>query len=221
MKPINQCRLYTFVDTTYLKNRPPEWVVEQLCLGGSDLIQLRAKPLAADEVRRIAERILPITEAASVGLVINDFPKVAQSVGAPVCHLGQDDFFDAGPTHRAAWSDLREPLKLGLSSHSPDQAMRAIAAGADYVAVGPVYQTGTKPTAKPVTLELVRWAANNLDLPWFAIGGITLENLDEVLDAGASRLCVVSAILNAPDLAVACREFKDRIESQIRGPQRT
>ena len=81
------------------------------------------------------------------------------------------------------------------------------------MAVGPVYKTGTKPSAKPVTLELVQWATQNLSLPWFAIGGIDLENLESVLKAGARRVCVVSAILNSRDIAAACRLFKDRLVS--------
>ena len=75
------------------------------------------------------------------------------------------------------------------------------------------FPTGTKPTAKPVTLEYVRWAAANLRIPWFAIGGINLQNLDKVLAAGAQGICVVSAILTADDLAAACRKFKDRLRS--------
>jgi thiamine-phosphate pyrophosphorylase len=88
------------------------------------------------------------------------------------------------------------------------QAERAVSAGADYIAIGPVFATGTKPAAKPVTLEYVRWAAVNVTVPWFAIGGINLRTLPEVLAAGAKRICVVSAILNAPDAAKACAEFR-------------
>jgi thiamine-phosphate pyrophosphorylase len=105
-------------------------------------------------------------------------------------------------------------LRIGLSTHAPDQAQRALAAGPDYIAIGPVYYaTGTKPTAKPVTLEYVRWAAENVNVPWFAIGGINLENLGDVLAAGAKRVCVVSAILNAPDVTKACAEFRRLLES--------
>ena len=86
-----------------------------------------------------------------------------------------------------------------------------MAAGPDYLAIGPVYATGTKPTAKPVTLEYVRWATANVSIPWFAIGGINLKNLDEVLAAGARRVCVVSASLNAPDIARATAEFRERL----------
>ena len=151
MKPLADCKLYTFVDTAYLRGRAPEVVAQQLCDGGSDLIQLRAKKSTPDEVRKMAEKIVPITKRAGVGLVINDYPDIARDVGAELCHLGQEDFFDAG--HRSV-SALRAPhsaLRIGLSTHAPEQAQRALAAGADYVAIGPIYATGTKPTAKPVT----------------------------------------------------------------------
>jgi thiamine-phosphate pyrophosphorylase len=100
-----------------------------------------------------------------------------------------------------------------LSTHAADQAARALDARPAYIAVGPVYATGTKPGARPVTLEYVRWAAARVKIPWFAIGGIHLGNLEEVLGAGAERICVVSAILNAPDIAQACREFKKRLQA--------
>jgi thiamine-phosphate pyrophosphorylase len=211
MKSLVDCRLYAFVDTAYLNGRAPEVIAWQLCDGGADLIQLRAKTSPPEEILRIAETILPITRAANVGLVINDHLDVAKEIGAEICHLGQEDFFDAGHKHV---SELRIPnseLRIGLSTHAPEQAQRAVAAGADYIAIGPVYPTGTKPTAKPVTLDYVSWAANHVTLPWFAIGGINLQNLDQVLAAGAKRICVVSAILNSPDIAKACAEFRRRM----------
>jgi len=211
MKPLSDCRLYAFVDTAYLNGRSPTEVAEQLCAGGADLIQLRAKKSSLDEIRAMAESILPITRKAGVGLVINDHLSLAQELGADFCHLGQEDFFEAGFTH-VSQLKIRSPnLKIGLSTHAPEQASRAIAAGADYIAIGPVYATGTKPTAKPVTLDYVRWAAANVKIPWFAIGGINLENLDDVLASGAQRVCVVSAILNADNIALGCRCFRDRL----------
>lgn len=211
MKPLADCRLYTFVDTAYLHGRNPAEIARQLCGGGSDLIQLRAKNIPPQEVQRLGEEILPITRAAGVGLVINDHLEIAQAIGADVCHLGQEDFFDAGFSHRSQLSTLNSQLLLGLSTHAPVQAERAVAAGADYVAIGPVYATGTKPGRAPVTLEYVRWAAANVTIPWFAIGGINLENLPRVLEAGACGVCVVSAILNAPDIARACQEFRKHL----------
>ena len=210
MKSLFDGRLYTFVDTAYLHGRNPADVARELCEGGSDIVQLRAKNEPVDRIQRMAEAILPITRAHGVPLVINDHVEIARTLGAECVHLGQEDFFDAGLTHRAQLSSLK--AQLGLSSHAPAQAERAMAAGADYIAVGPVFATGTKPKRAPVTLDYVRWAAKNVPLPWFAIGGITLENLDDVLGAGAKRVCVVSAILNARDVRATCREFKRRLQ---------
>jgi thiamine-phosphate pyrophosphorylase len=213
MKSLAQCQLYTFVDTAYLHGREPEVVAQQLCDGGSDIIQLRAKHSSGEEVRQLAEKILPVTRRAGVVLVINDHLDVARDVGAEICHLGQEDFFDAGYTRVSQLPEFNSALRIGLSTHAPPQAQRAVEAGADYVAIGPVYATGTKPTARPVTLEYVRWAAANVNVPWFAIGGINLSTIGEVLAAGATRVCVVSAILNAPDVAAACAEFRRRLKA--------
>jgi thiamine-phosphate pyrophosphorylase len=229
MKPLADCRLYAFVDTAYFHGRAPEVFAQQLCDGGADLIQLRAKKSTPDEVRRMAEAMLPVTRRANVGLIINDHPDIARETGAEFCHLGQEDFFDAGYKNISQLSALNSPtsagssgatapkqsegrqLKIGLSTHTPEQAQRALAAGPDYIAIGPVYSTRTKPMAKPVTLEYVRWAAANVKIPWFAIGGINLQRLNEVLAAGATRICVVSAILNATDVTKACSQFRHRL----------
>jgi thiamine-phosphate pyrophosphorylase len=211
VKPLADCKLYTFVDTAYLNGRAPELVAQQLCEGGSDLIQLRAKKSSPEEIRRMAEKILPITKRANVGLVINDYVDIADDLEAEFCHLGQEDFFNAGFKNVSELKTQNSKFKIGVSTHSPEQAQRALAAGADYLAIGPIFATGTKPSAKPVTLEYVRWAAVNVTVPWFAIGGINLENLGDVLAAGAQRICVVSAILNAKDIAKACAEFRKKI----------
>ncbi len=228
---LDQARLYGFVDSAFVRGAEGDLpavgscqeVARALCAGGADVIQLRAKNVPLEEVQRLAEAILPITAGAGIPLVINDYPRVALAVGAPWCHLGQEDFFNAGyarvsdlkrALEQEGWSrSAVQGLRIGLSTHAPAQAQRAIDAGADYVAIGPVYATGTKPTAPPVTLDYVRWAAEHVRIPWFAIGGINLANLDAVLAAGARRICVVSAILNAPDLAGTCQQFKRRLMS--------
>jgi thiamine-phosphate pyrophosphorylase len=196
----------------YLHGRAPELVAQQLCDGGSDLIQLRAKNSSPAEIRAMAEKILPVTRRANVGLVINDHLDIAKEIGADICHLGQEDFFDAGHTHVSQLAVGSWQLRIGLSTHAPAQAQRALDAGADYLAIGPIYATGTKPTAKPVTLDYVRWAAANVTVPWFAIGGVNLQTIDAVLAAGAKRICVVSAILNAPDIAQACAKFRLKLK---------
>jgi thiamine-phosphate pyrophosphorylase len=215
MKPLAQCRLYTFIDTAWLGTRQASAVAQQLCDGGSDLVQLRAKGATADEVCRLAEEILPVLHRAGVGLVINDHWDIACKIGADFCHLGQEDFFGAG------WTDSSQLLlsgaassapALGLSTHAPAQALRALAAHPAYIAIGPVYATPTKPGVAPVTLDYVRWAAANIPIPWFAIGGINLRNIGEVFQAGARRVCAVTAILNAADPAEACRQFKQHLK---------
>ena len=208
MKSLAECRLYTFVDTAYLNGREPVTVARELCAGGSDIVQLRAKAEDSTTVRSLAEQILPITREAGVRLVINDYPRIAHELGVSA-HLGQEDFFDAG------YRQVTElPTQdVGLSTHSPEQAVRAISAMPSYIAIGPVYATGTKPSAKPVTLNYVRWAAREVTIPWFAIGGINLNTLDAVLAAGARRICVVSAILNAPSISEACLAFRQRLTS--------
>ena len=233
MKPLADCRLYAFVDTAFFHGRAPEVFAQQLCDGGADLIQLRAKKSTPDEIRRMAEAILPVTRRANVGLVINDHPDIARETGAEFCHLGQEDFFDTGYKNvselkgrdgspsRPLWgggASVGRPggatlpeVRIGLSTHSPEDAKRALAAGPAYIAIGPVYASGTKPMAKPVTLEYVRWAAANVNIPWFAIGGINLGTLDDVLAAGARRICVISAILNTTDVMKACLKFRQRL----------
>jgi thiamine-phosphate pyrophosphorylase len=235
MKPLADCRLYAFVDTAYFNGRSAEFIAQQLCDGGADLIQLRAKHSSLDQIRSMAEAILPITTRANVGLVINDHLSVARELGADLCHLGQEDFFAQGHTHVSSLTksssfsssssikfngSIRPPdhrgavphfLQIGLSTHSPEQARQAFVAGADYIAIGPVYATGTKPGVKPVTLEYVRWASANVTIPWFAIGGINLSNIHDVLGAGAQRICVVSAILNSDNIPITCQEFKKRL----------
>src|SRR5688572_14589831 len=112
MKRLADCHLYTFVDTAYLRRRDPGEVAEQLCDGGSDVIQLRAKDVPVQEVHGMAERILPITQNANVILVINDYPEIAREFGGYV-HLGQEDFFERGYSHVTELS----PLSVGISTH--------------------------------------------------------------------------------------------------------
>ncbi len=214
MKPLSECRLYAFVDTAWLRGRPPGLVAQELCDGGADLIQLRAKEASIGEITRMAGAIAPVTRRAGVRLVINDHLSVAAEVGAECCHLGQEDFFDAGFTRVSQLAELGPKIEIGLSTHAPAQAARALAAEPAYLAIGPVYATDTKPGVRPVTLDYVRWAAANVAIPWFAIGGINLGNLEEVLAAGATRICVVSAILNTGNVTEACRALKARLPSQ-------
>lgn len=208
MKTIKECRLYTFIDSAYLNSRDPARVASELCDGGSDIIQLRAKDWDKEKISQTAVKILKVLETYDVPLVINDHPEIAREIGASFCHLGQEDFFDAGHTHIQQLQDPAAPICWGLSTHSPKQASRAVDASPDYIAIGPVYATPTKPSAKPVSLDYVRWARENVSIPWFAIGGVNLQTIRDVISAGATRICVVSAILEAPNIAETCKKFR-------------
>ena len=181
--------------------------------GGVDILQIRQKDMDAGEelealqvARRAAERHQAI-------VCVNDSPQLAGRFSADMLHLGQTD----GPSRRAR-RHLHRWALIGRSTHAPEQTDEAIADGqADYFCVGPVYATSTKPDYEPVGLDLVRYAAHVApphDLaakPWFAIGGIDLDNLDEVLTAGARRVCVVRAIALADDPEAAARELSSRL----------
>lgn len=186
--------------------------------GGVDILQIRQKEMDPDEevaalqiARRAAERHQAI-------VCVNDSPELAERFSADMLHLGQTD----GPS-RSARRHLHRWALLGRSTHAPEQTDEAISDDdADYFCVGPVYATSTKPDYQPVGLDLVRYAARVAaphDLaakPWFAIGGIDLDNLDDVLTAGARRVCVVRAITSAEDPEAAARELSTRLRTAWR-----
>jgi thiamine-phosphate pyrophosphorylase len=175
--------------------------------GGVDIVQLRAKELEALPLMRLAEKVMAIAHAARVPFVINDRPDVALAVGADGVHLGQLDL-------PVEWARHVAPGALiGRSSHEALHAEQAVAEGADYFAVGPVWATPTKPGREPAGLSYVREVVQrDIQLPWFAIGGITLGNVEQVLAAGATRIAMVRALLDAPDPAEAARAFADALK---------
>ena len=176
--------------------------------GGVDIVQLRAKEMEALPLMRLAEKTMAVARAARVPFIINDRPDVAFAVGADGVHLGQLDL-------PVEWARRIVPTAiLGRSSHEGAHAERAVAEGADYFAVGPVWATPTKPGREPAGLSYVREVARrNVRIPWFAIGGITLENVEQVLAAGATRIAMVRALLDAPDPAEAARRFADALKA--------
>jgi thiamine-phosphate pyrophosphorylase len=174
--------------------------------GGVDVLQLRCKDWEALPYLRLAERVRALAAAARLPFLVNDRPDVALAAGAHGVHLGQQDL-------PVDWARRILPDGLiGRSSHQPADAERAIAERAAYFAVGPVWETPTKPGRKAAGLSYVRdVAARAIDIPWFAIGGITLENVQQVIDAGATRVALVRAVLDAPDPAEAARGFVEAL----------
>jgi thiamine-phosphate pyrophosphorylase len=176
--------------------------------GGVDIIQLRDKSIEAAQELELLETLRSVAERHGRLWAVNDRADIAVLSQAPVFHIGQLDL------PLASARRLVDPsTSIGMSSHSPEQIDAALAAsGLDYFCVGPVWATPTKPGRTAVGLELVRNAAERVrtdesTLPWFAIGGIDLGNISQVVDAGASRVVVVRAITEAADPAEAARSI--------------
>ena len=168
--------------------------------GGVDVVQVRDRSLPDGQLLEALAEARTVTAAHGVPLGVNDRPDLAVLAGADFIHVGQDDI----PVEAARAFGL----PVGLSTHAPEEID---AASADYIAVGPVHATPTKEGRPAVGLELVRYAAANAKLPWFAIGGIDASNVADVVAAGAARIAVVRAIVEADDPERAARELREAL----------
>lgn len=206
MKRIQDARLYGIVDLGYVTAENVEHMTDQLCLGGVDVLQLRAKKLAPPEIERLARLMLPITRSHGVPLVINDHLEIAAAIGSEGVHVGQDD--DAVAKARAI---VGPSCFVGKSTHSLAQAVAAQEEGADYIGFGPLYATGTKPDYVPIGLNDITEVHLRVTLPIFCIGGVNAGRLDEIIAAGARRVVVVSAFLQAGNVSAEARALKSRL----------
>lgn len=171
--------------------------------GGADVIQLRNKTISDEEFLKAVGRICKITRSRNIPLIINDRVWVAKEARADGIHLGQEDGSLA-----EARAMLGEDIIFGRSTHTPEQAILAQREGFDYIGVGPVFATPTKPSYTPVGLDLLRYASEHIRIPFVAIGGINEGNIKEVLRAGAKTIAVVRAIFNTKNPEEAARKFK-------------
>ena len=171
-------------------------MAEALLNGGIDLLQLRAKNLPEREIEKLGREVHTITAQHGVPLIINDHPEAARNVGAEGVHLGQDDM-PVSDARKIVGSDCA----VGKSTHSLDQAIRAFYEGADYIGFGPLFATPTKPDYPPIGLAEIGKVHEAVRIPIFCIGGIKLDNLPKVIEAGAQRVVIVSGLLKATDTA--------------------
>ena len=200
--------LYCILDLGYVSETNAEQVTAALLAGGADRLQLRAKNHDLAHIERVAKRVLPLCRAAGVPFILNDHPALAAAIGADGVHIGQDD-------GSLAWTRklTGDGMLVGRSTHSLAQARAALAEGFDYIGFGPLFPTPTK-AGRPA-LGLAEISAMERDvgvhIPAFCIGGIHPGNLSQVLDAGARRIVMVSALLQAADIQSATREVADRL----------
>jgi thiamine-phosphate pyrophosphorylase len=207
-------RLYAITGEQFHPGRDLITVMEEAILGGVDMIQLRDKMSSKREVLRKAAELRELTLKHNVTFIVNDYMDVALAVGADGIHLGQDDL--PLPLARKIVGNMI----IGISTHSIEEARLAEQEGADYIGVGPVFATKSKEdVVSPVTTSYVREVADKIGIPFVAIGGIKLLNVDQVLEAGASRICAISEIVGSQDVRGTCEMLIERIERAVKaGP---
>ncbi len=198
-----RARLYFVTDS-----RTDLAVLRAALEGGADMLQLRDSEASDDKLLRAAAVLRELCDEHNALFWINDRPDLALRAGADGVHVGQDDMNaeDAGQVTGGE-------LLIGLSTHSPDQLERGIAAGADQLSVGPVWETPTKLGRPAAGLDYVRHAAERRPpAPWFAIGGIDADNVSQIVEAGAERAVVVRAIRDAEDPRAAAASIRSALE---------
>jgi thiamine-phosphate pyrophosphorylase len=202
---IASARLYLVCDAR------PRAFLDAALRGGVDVIQLRDKALADDALIDAARAFRGAAGDAGALFILNDRPDLVEACGADGVHVGQEDG-RAADARAAVGADR----VVGRSTHAPEQGAAADAdPDVDYLAVGPVHATPTKPGRPAAGLAYVAWAAANLMTPWFAIGGLHAGNVGEVVARGARRIVVVRAIADSPDPEGAARALRERLEAPV------
>ncbi len=170
--------------------------------GGVDIVQLREKNMTANKIIELGKKIKILCAEYGATFIVNDRVDIAYILKADGVHLGQEDV-----NIKSARQILGNNAIVGISTHAVEQAEKAVEDGADYIGVGPVFATPTKPKRKSVGLEYVKWVSENIKIPAFAIGGIDLTNVQDVVNCGAKKIAVVRAIINSQNPEKAAREF--------------
>ncbi|MFA5165371.1 MAG: thiamine phosphate synthase [Candidatus Omnitrophota bacterium] len=201
-------RLYVIIDSRSANGRDLAEVASEAVEGGADIIQLREKEMPAREIVALGRAIRKAVDGTGALFIINDRPDIAAASGADGVHLGQDDL-----PQEEARAIIGKGKVIGVSTHSLEQALAAEKAGADYIGVGPVFATPTKPDYIPVGTGLIREVSKKVKIPFVAIGGIDTGNVGQVLDAGARRIAVVRAVCGAGDVRNAARSLKERLKN--------
>lgn len=200
-------RLYGILDMGYVAPSETLRVASEMLEGGVEILQLRAKDFQPDQILKLAVPLVPICRSFGVPFIINDYPEVVAESGADGVHVGQDDILVAEA--RA----LIGPDKIvGLSTHSLLQAKSALQEKPDYIGFGPLFSTPTKPDYTSIGTSRISEVHRLVPLPIYCIGGIKLENLTEVLAAGAQCVVIVSGILKAEKIGDYCRACRAALQ---------
>jgi thiamine-phosphate pyrophosphorylase len=199
-------RLYGILDLGYVETCDAARIVGQMIEGGVDVIQLRGKGNSIEELVDLAAELHGLTTRSSTPLIVNDYAEIASRVPVEGVHVGQDD-----DSIELARCKAGRNVLLGKSTHSLEQAGAAQREGADYIGFGPIFATPTKPEYPPIGLADIRRVHAEVSLPIFCIGGINIDNLQSVIDAGAKRVVMVSALLKAHSIVDYARCATDML----------
>ena len=206
MSALTECRLYGIIDLGYVERHNAARVMKEMIEGGVDLIQLRGKTKSIVELMQLSAELHELTAKSSTPLIVNDHAEIARRVPLEGVHVGQDDD-PVGIARRKASRDIF----VGKSTHSLEQARAAQREGADYIGFGPIFATPTKPDYVPIGLEDISRVHAEVKQPIFCIGGINIDNLQSVIDAGAKRVVMVSALLKAHNIVDYARCATDML----------
>jgi thiamine-phosphate pyrophosphorylase len=206
MRALSECRLYGIIDLSYVARSDVARVAEQMIEGGVDLIQLRGKARSIDELVDLAAELHQLTTKSSTPLIVNDHAEIASQIPVEGVHVGQDD-----DSIEVARRKAGRQIVVGKSTHSFEQALAAQREGADYIGFGPIFATPTKPDYRPIGLSDISRVHAEVSVPIFCIGGINIDNLQSVIDAGAKRVVMVSALLNAHSIVDYARCAADML----------
>jgi thiamine-phosphate diphosphorylase len=207
-------RLY-FVCDALPHGNDPEALLNATMAAGAGMIELRDRDQPKAVVERSGRTFRRLANTYSALFIVNDDPHLAMELGADGVHVGQDDIDPA-----EARQIMGPDAIIGLSTHSREQIDAATSKPVDYISVGPIWETPTKEGRPATGLELIRAAAEIAPVPWFGIGGIDPSNVDEVVAAGAERICVVRAIRDADDPRTATAALFDAVDPAAREESR-
>ncbi len=188
--------------------------VENALIGGAQTVQYRAKNVAADERANTARALLKLCQAAGAKLIINDFAELAKEIDADGVHLGQDDI-----SISQARQILGRDKIIGISTHNVDQALKAEAHGADYIATGSIFPTESKEAPEVIGLDTLRKVRLAIRVPLVAIGGIDLAGADQAIEAGADAVAVISTVMQDSSPGIAAREISNLFNRKLGRPR--
>jgi thiamine-phosphate pyrophosphorylase len=205
---LEKARFYAILDTGYVASDHLYAVAAQIVRGGVDVLQFRAKGMGREEIIRMGQglrELIPAIDGPTPGplFILNDHPGLVEEIGADGVHVGQDDL-SVDTAREQAGADVL----VGKSTHSLEQAVAAEREGPDYIGVGPLFATPTKPDYAPVGLELIGQVAAKVRAPQFCIGGVNEKTLPSVLAAGGRRVVIVSDLLRSEDIPAYCRRVR-------------